>query len=278
MASNRHILMLKLTLLIALAVAAIVPATTLAATADLSIAKQDSADPVQVGAELTYTITVANAGPDTANAVVVSDKLPGSVDVLGTESSPGSCDVKGRHVTCTLGGLPNAATATVTIRVMPNKEGTIENTATVSSAETDAYKPNDSDTELTTVIPALKPPTCAGQAATIVGSDGADTLVGTPESDVIVGLGGDDSIDGLGGNDLVCAKSGNDAIRARGGNDIARGGGGNDQVRGGGGNDQVRGGGGNDTVRGGGGNDELKGGGGADVCFGGPGTDTKRGC
>ncbi len=278
MASNRHILTLKLTLLVALAVAAIAPPTALAANSDLSIAKQDSADPVEVGAELTYTITVANAGPDTANAVVVSDKLPNSVDLLSTATSKGSCEAKGRKVTCQLGGVPNAGTVTVTIRVRPKKEGTIENTATVSSAETDSYGSNDSDTETTTVIPGAKPPTCGGQVATLVGTEGADTLVGTPESDVIVALGGDDSIDGLGGNDLLCGKSGNDAIRARGGNDIARGGGGNDQVRGGGGNDQVRGGGGDDTVRGGNGNDELKGGGGADVCFGGPGTDTKRGC
>jgi RTX calcium-binding nonapeptide repeat (4 copies) len=52
--------------------------------------------------------------------------------------------------------------------------------------------------------------TCAGRAATIVGSPRADRLVGTRRSDVIVGTSGNDRIRANGGNDLICAAPGND--------------------------------------------------------------------
>lgn len=46
--------------LLALGIAALLPSSAAAATADLSIAKTDSPDPVSVGAQLTYVITVSN--------------------------------------------------------------------------------------------------------------------------------------------------------------------------------------------------------------------------
>ena len=48
------------------------------ASANLSITKDDSPDPVTAGGTLTYTITVANAGPSDAQAVTVNDTLPAS--------------------------------------------------------------------------------------------------------------------------------------------------------------------------------------------------------
>lgn len=57
-------------------------------------------------------------------------------------------------------------------------------------------------------------PTCLGEPATIVGTDGNDTLNGTSGDDVIVGLGGDDVITSGGGYDLICGGDGNDALIA----------------------------------------------------------------
>ena len=48
----------------------------LLAIADLSITKVDSPDPVNTGANLTYTITVTNNGPDAAANASWSDTLP----------------------------------------------------------------------------------------------------------------------------------------------------------------------------------------------------------
>ena len=44
--------------------------------ADLSVTKVDSPDPVLAGANLTYTITVQNAGPDSAVNVSLTDPVP----------------------------------------------------------------------------------------------------------------------------------------------------------------------------------------------------------
>jgi len=45
-------------------------------SADLQVAKTDSPDPVVAGANITYTITVTNAGPGTAQNVSFSDPVP----------------------------------------------------------------------------------------------------------------------------------------------------------------------------------------------------------
>src|SRR5436853_6358433 len=46
------------------------------ASADLSVTKADSPDPVNTGSNLTYTITVINNGPDAAANASWSDTLP----------------------------------------------------------------------------------------------------------------------------------------------------------------------------------------------------------
>lgn len=119
--------------------------------------------------------------------------------------------------------------------------------------------------------------TCAGLAATIVGTSGDDVLVGTAGDDVIAGLAGDDTIDGMGGNDVICADGGNDTVRGGGGNDLILGKSGNDLLKGGRGSDTIKGQGGKDTLVGGGGDDVLKGGSKVDVLKGGGGKDKLRG-
>ena len=57
---------------------------TVTRSADLSIAKTDSADPVIPGQAFTYTLTVTNAGPSNATALTVSDTVPPQFTVTGT--------------------------------------------------------------------------------------------------------------------------------------------------------------------------------------------------
>ena len=47
-----------------------------AGSADLSLTKSASPDPVPVGGDVTYTLTAKNNGPDTATGVLVTDFLP----------------------------------------------------------------------------------------------------------------------------------------------------------------------------------------------------------
>ena len=51
-------------------------------SADLSIAKTDSPDPVAAGQSLTYTVSVVNNGPDAAGNTTVTDTLPPGVSFI----------------------------------------------------------------------------------------------------------------------------------------------------------------------------------------------------
>jgi uncharacterized repeat protein (TIGR01451 family) len=118
--------------------------------ADLSVSKTDSPDPVRVGQNLTYSLAVHNAGPDSAATVQVSDTLPAGVNYVSASSSVGSCTGTST-VSCSLGTLASDANETVTIVVTPTATGTLTNTATVASTTADTDGTNNSSTATTTV-------------------------------------------------------------------------------------------------------------------------------
>ena len=250
--------------------------------ADLEIAKSDSPDPVFVGAVLTYAIQVTNLGLQEATGVTVTDELPGHATFVSASASSGSCERKGKRVTCSLGNLaadPTKANAvTVTIQVRPTKVGTITNTASVDSVENDPVAANDKATASTQVVAPTQVPSCRGIVATVPGTPGPDRLVGTAGPDVIVGLQGADVIFGLSGRDLVCAGGGNDRVNAGPAADRVFGGPGGDRLGGRGGPDLLAGNGGGDVLAGNAGSDRLRGGRGFDACIGGAGLDRERGC
>jgi len=126
---------------------------TVATGADLSIQKTDSPDPVLVGDLLTYTLDVANAGPEDATNVVVTDALPSSEAFESASASQGTCSEAGGTVTCNLGDIAAGGDATVTIVVTPNQEGTVTNTGVVTSDTEDTNQANNTDTITTTVNP-----------------------------------------------------------------------------------------------------------------------------
>ena len=243
--------------------------------ADLSIAKTDSADPLTLGETLAYTIVVTNNGPQEATGVVLADRLPGRTDFVSATTTAGKCTEKGVNVTCELGKLAKDATATANVVVRPTRVGTIENTASADSAETDPVAANDSVTISTKVIPAS---TCRGVPATIVGTPGPDRLLGTGGPDVIAGLGGGDTVLADSGRDLICSGAGNDRVVAGDAGDRIFGGAGADRLLGLGGPDLLAGNPGRDVLKGGAGSDRLRGGAGFDRCIGGAGFDPERGC
>jgi uncharacterized repeat protein (TIGR01451 family) len=250
--------------------------------ADLAISKTDAPDPVLVGGTLTYTIQVANLGPQSASKVKVTDRLPGKVGFVSAVASSGSCKGKGNKVSCDLGTIaadPTKANAvTVTIQVRPTKAGTITNAATVDGAGADPVKANNRAQASTTVTALPQVSSCRGVAATITGTKRADRLVGTGGPDVIAGLGGDDTIFSFAGRDLVCSGGGGDQVTGGSASDRVFGSGGADRLRGRRGRDLLAGGAGADLLAGNAGRDRLRGGSGADHCIGGPGLDRLRGC
>lgn len=127
-------------------------------TADLVIAKTDAPDPVTLGGNVTYTITVTNNGPDPAAETTVSDTLPAGVTLVSATTSQGTCSGT-TTVSCSLGSLASGATATVTLIVETVEGGTLSNTATVSASTAD---PNTANNSATTVTTVNRPPSCAG--------------------------------------------------------------------------------------------------------------------
>lgn len=125
--------------------------------------------------------------------------------------------------------------------------------------------------------PPPSPPTCFGQAATIVGTSGDDVIDGTSGPDVIVGLGGDDIIRGLAGDDVICGNAGDDQLLGGQGNDQIAGGLDDDYLHGGIGDDLLNGNKGRDDLHGKEGADTLKGGDDIDHLYGDGGDDVLAG-
>jgi LPXTG-site transpeptidase (sortase) family protein len=120
-------------------------------SADLSVTKVASADPVPVGSPFTYTISVSNAGPSAAADVQVADVLPSGFSFASADPSQGSCaDVAG-VVVCSLGTVAAGGSASISLQVSPSAAGIVSNTAEVLSSVHDPDPSNDEDTEIVTV-------------------------------------------------------------------------------------------------------------------------------
>jgi uncharacterized repeat protein (TIGR01451 family) len=113
---------------------------------DLVVTKSDSADPVQAGGTLTYTITVANQGDAPAADVHLAEQLPAGVTLQTINPSQGFCEVD-----CALGTIDAGASAIVTVTVIPTESGQLSNTATATTETEQTTIVNDSDTETTVV-------------------------------------------------------------------------------------------------------------------------------
>jgi uncharacterized repeat protein (TIGR01451 family) len=114
-------------------------------TADLSLSMTDSPDPVGMGANLTYTITVRNAGLDAAASTALTVRLNPSFAFISGTPAQGTCTVPDNinTLSCSLGTIANSATARVTITVRtPMSSGAFRSDAFVSST---AFDPNNAD-------------------------------------------------------------------------------------------------------------------------------------
>ncbi|MGA0612415.1 SdrD B-like domain-containing protein [Caldimonas sp. KR1-144] len=151
-------------------------ATTInAPTYDLIVNKTDDADPINVGDQVTYTVTVTNNGASTAENVVLTDTLPSAagaptfVQVVTPLPAGVSCDTSGvtvgaagGSISCTIaslggtggGSTGEASSVQVRVRLLGADKGTFSNAASVrfANASMDAFDPqaNNSTTEPTT--------------------------------------------------------------------------------------------------------------------------------
>jgi uncharacterized repeat protein (TIGR01451 family) len=123
---------------------------TVRAFADLSVTQVEAADPVTAGEDAIYHLTVRNGGPHDATGVVVTDTPAAGVSLVGATASQGACGA-GTPVTCALGTIASAGTATVTVTVHPAGPGTLSNLVAVTANEVDANPANDTALETTAV-------------------------------------------------------------------------------------------------------------------------------
>lgn len=127
-------------------------------TADLGVVVTDSPDPATVGNNLTYSVTVSNAGSGPASSSTLTNTVPGGASFVSSTASQGSCTGTST-VTCNLGTINSGANATATIVVRPTATSAgLTSTFTVSAATTDPNAANNSATASTVVnnpVPAI---------------------------------------------------------------------------------------------------------------------------
>ncbi|WNG61726.1 DUF11 domain-containing protein [Archangium gephyra] len=122
--------------------------------ADLSASLTATPAPGQVGAELTFTVTVTNAGLVPESQVTLLQELPDNADFVSVSAAQGRCQRNGLAVGCDLGGLNVGASTTVTLIVRPVAVGTVSTAVELSGSRQDA---NEADNTATSSITVLQP-------------------------------------------------------------------------------------------------------------------------
>ena len=116
--------------------------------ADLDVIISADSSKVKRGEELEYTVKIKNNGPDTAEDVVLTDKLPSNVNFVSVNGTGCSGST---NITCQLGDLNSGASKTVFITVSPFKGRRVTNTVSVTSSTSDPDGGNNTDKEKTRV-------------------------------------------------------------------------------------------------------------------------------
>ncbi len=115
-----------------------VETTTLETAGDLSIEKTATPDPVIGGGEITYTLTVRNAGPSASAGFKVVDSLPAAVTyVANSFAGSGWTFVPGTMTATHAGSLANGGSTSFSFRARVNAgSGNVVNTARVDAGST----------------------------------------------------------------------------------------------------------------------------------------------
>jgi len=132
--------------------------TTVQATADLSVGVSESPDPVEPGADLTYTIVARNAGPSPASSVRIRHELPEGSTYRSAAGTGWACAHAAGVVTCDRSSLAPASNApAIAVQVTaPATAGTVGSRASVSATTSDPDPADDAQTVTTKVERVLR--------------------------------------------------------------------------------------------------------------------------
>ena len=124
-------------------------------SSDIVLSKSGD-EAVRVGGQITYTISVYNAGPDTAGNVQIVDQIPEHTTYVSASSSQGTVSFSDNTLFASIGPLEFDMTATVTLVVKVDDDtprGTvITNTAHGAAGSIDPDSENNSATAQTVVF------------------------------------------------------------------------------------------------------------------------------
>ncbi|MBN6149225.1 DUF11 domain-containing protein [Xanthomonas sp. AmX2] len=130
--------------------------TTLVAAGDLSLEKTATPNPVVGGSEVTYTLTVRNAGPSASANFNVVDSLPAAVTLVpGSFAGSGWTLNSGTMTATHAGSLAVGASATFSFRAKVNAgSGNLVNSAVVNAGPSPDPNPGDNSASVTTAVSA----------------------------------------------------------------------------------------------------------------------------
>jgi uncharacterized repeat protein (TIGR01451 family) len=103
---------------------------------------------VLIESPFSFVLSISNAGPSTATAVLVTNVLPADVSFSGAAPSVGSCSFTNGVVRCNLGALTNGGVASVSIFLTPWRGGALSNIASVAAFEFDPFANNNRVTNI----------------------------------------------------------------------------------------------------------------------------------
>lgn len=122
--------------------AAAAPGQTLPPAADLAVALAPPAEPLVVGAPLTYTLTITNLGPGAALSATAELSVSGAMLVVAAGPG-GSCTAAGAATQCVLGELAAHSHVTMPLGLETALPGWVAVTATVATASPESELANN---------------------------------------------------------------------------------------------------------------------------------------
>jgi uncharacterized repeat protein (TIGR01451 family) len=102
------------------------------AAAEISIAQSVDASPALVGSNVTYSITVSNAGPETAMNAVLTEVLPANTALVAVRPSQGAFALTHGILSCSPGPLTNGAVAVIRLTLQPLSPGQLVNSVWIT--------------------------------------------------------------------------------------------------------------------------------------------------
>jgi uncharacterized repeat protein (TIGR01451 family) len=122
---------------------------------ELNLTMHDSPDPLPIGVQLTYQLSIENTSMINAPGVVVTDTLPVDVELGSVSSSQGNC-IPGVVIVCDLDTVFANTTARITVITTPTVDGVITNTASVMSPGYE-WDFSDNGSEVATLVDSEPP-------------------------------------------------------------------------------------------------------------------------